>query len=352
MPTIQVPINIVLPTVEKWRLYLGDAASLDSSEFVQRVMQHGANNWTIPTYLRLVQRGHDVLISPNFMHDAINVAHYDFVPARAWLRHFFVVSIRADRDPTFIANCEITQNASSISTDYQHFISHWPQPALIPRATHRSQKIEKIAFMGTPENLAVSFQTEFFYRALSDIGIRFVLERRNVHDYREVDAVLAVRDGSPYFLQHKPASKLINAWLAGVPALLGPEPAYREIGRPGENYLEINDPKGAIAAILWMREHPDLYEKIIQNGRLSAHAWDTNSVTRQWENFLYGPATRSFLDWQRNSARRAPERYIRMHYRLLKRRLWGYQYYKGCDETGRILPRSLLGKLRQLLIKP
>lgn len=325
---------------------------LDSPEFAKRVIQPGTNCWTIQTYLKLRERGHDVSITPSFMHDAINIAHYDSIPAYAWLRHFFVVSIRADRDPTFIANLEITQNASSTTRGYQHFISLWPQPALMPRDPHRGHKIETLCFMGVPENLAASFKTREFENALNANGIRLVVERNNWWDYREIDAVLAVRDGSPYFLQHKPASKLVNSWLAGCPALLGPEPAYREIGRSGIDYFEVSQPKDVLSVLRLLHEQPGLFEKIVRNGQDAVRAYGTDAVIRQWENFLFGPATQAYFDWKNNFAMRAPQRFLKLHYRLLKRRLWGYQYYKNCDENGRLLPRTLLGKLRHRLIKP
>jgi len=40
------------------------------------------------------------------------------------------------------------------------------------------------------------------------------------------DAALAVRPGNEYFRSIKPAAKLVNAWQAGCPALLGPEAGY------------------------------------------------------------------------------------------------------------------------------
>jgi hypothetical protein len=46
------------------------------------------------------------------------------------------------------------------------------------------------------------------------------------HDYSTDDLVLAVRDLTEKDALVKPASKLVNAWIAGVPALLGPEPAF------------------------------------------------------------------------------------------------------------------------------
>ena len=67
-------------------------------------------------------------------------------------------------------------------------------------------------------------------------------------DYSDVDLVLAVR---PPIGTHtdKPASKLYNAWRAGVPALLGPEPAFRELYTDTLDYVEVSTVDEALAAI-------------------------------------------------------------------------------------------------------
>lgn len=66
-------------------------------------------------------------------------------------------------------------------------------------------------------------KTGAFQDALRQRGVRFVNRFQGEwHDYQHVDAVLAIRDCPPVVLATKPASKLINAWKAGVPALLGP----------------------------------------------------------------------------------------------------------------------------------
>ena len=63
-------------------------------------------------------------------------------------------------------------------------------------------------------------------------------------DYRTLDAVIAVRPFEPHLYFAKPASKLINAWRAGVPALVGPEFASREIRRTDDDFLEVADAGG------------------------------------------------------------------------------------------------------------
>ncbi len=345
-------INIVHPTIDHWLPLIRDVKQLDDVDFVQKVIQPGTNCWTIQTYLHLKARGHHIAISNAFIKDAINIAHYDSIPKKFWLRDYFIVSIRADRDPTFIANLEITQNASSATANHQHFISHWPQAALIPRDGRRQTTINNIFFMGVPENISVKIDNDQFLFALDKLGITFRLERRNWHDYSHADLTLAIRDGSDYFLAHKPASKLVNAWRAGVPAILGREPAYREIGRPGYDYLEANTAEEAIAAIRQLKTNPNFFEMIIENGRNSVTRWNTDSVASQWEYFVLEVAERKFADWSKYHRWKTPAHDISFLYKYAKRHLYGYQYFKGCDELGNVLPRSIIWTLRSKLIKP
>ena len=85
-------------------------------------------------------------------------------------------------------------------------------------------------------------------------------------DYSDVDLVLAVRPPIGTYTD-KPASKLYNAWRAGVPALLGPEPAFRELYTDPLDYVEVSTVEDALAAIDRLRAEPDLYRRMIDRGR-------------------------------------------------------------------------------------
>ena len=124
---------------------------------------------------------------------------------------------------------------------------HFPQPALIARDPARGDRIENIAYKGLSGNLHPEFHGKAWREFLAARGLRWVTDaveesqsrddksKLAWNDYREVDLVLAVRLPSRNVLgrsdlhPRKPATKLYNAWRAGVPALLGPELAYREL---------------------------------------------------------------------------------------------------------------------------
>ena len=70
----------------------------------------------------------------------------------------------------------------------------------------------------------------------------------------------------PIVLETKPASKLVNAWAAGVPAMLGPEPAYRELRSSPLDFLETPAAEAVLDAIDRLRGEPGLYAAMAENG--------------------------------------------------------------------------------------
>src|SRR5436309_1927650 len=92
--------------------------------------------------------------------------------------------------------------------------------------------------------------------------------RRQRHLLGDAVLVLAVRPEGRS--TNKPASKLVNAWLAGVPALLGPEIAYRELRRSELDYCEVSSLAEAQAAVDRLLGDPGLYNAMVENGRARA----------------------------------------------------------------------------------
>jgi hypothetical protein len=104
------------------------------------------------------------------------------------------------------------------------------------------------------------------------------------HDYRAVDLVLAVRPG---VTTHKPASKLVNAWHAGVPALLSPDYPFEELRQDPLDYLAVRDVAEAEAAVLRLKREPGLYRAMIEHGRARAAQYTVASITARWAQLLY-----------------------------------------------------------------
>ena len=124
------------------------------------------------------------------------------------------------------------------------------------------------------------------------------------HDFSKIDAIVAVRsfDRRQRYLKHhylnKPATKLYNAWLASIPALLGPEPAYRAEGKPGVNYLEATTLLGVLAALMRLRDDRTLRRALVEQGHLSAVAIRPCQITERWRQFLEQVAVPAYERWR------------------------------------------------------
>lgn len=258
--------------------------------------------WSLRTALSLQRAGYDVAISDRLPASGIVVVGPELSIRRSFLqqpwcqrRHLITVAIRADLPRCFFADFEIVQNGYYADEQRVFHVPHWPQYGIIPRDPGRQATIQTVSFKGHSVNLHPSFAGPAWQRFLDKNDLRMPLnfegERTNLmedwHDYRNVDLVLAVRQdlGSPYY--DKPASKLINAWIAGVPALLGPEHAYRELRRSPLDYLEVRSTADAMSAIRQLRADPSLYAAMIANGHRRAQAFSDDHYVSRWAEVLF-----------------------------------------------------------------
>ena len=179
------------------------------------------------------------------------------------------------------------------------FIPCWPQPGLVPRNSERSAKLEAIAFKGYSVNLNSAFKSQQWVAFLQEQGIRWAEDSTewqgnlpsqvstSWNDYSEVDLILAVREDTNDGYENKPASKLVNAWMAGAPALLGPEYAYREMRRSELDYIEVSTVDEAIEAVERLKSRPDLYLEMIENGKERAGEFTREKLTERWASLLF-----------------------------------------------------------------
>ncbi len=239
-----------------------------------------------------VPRGAEVLV--------FHTKHRRLV-ARAWrrLRGTVLVSVRADGREAAIADVEIVQNGRFADGRHRFFIPHWPQPGLIPRDPSRGAEVRSVAFRGLSRHLHPELRSPAWASWLADRGIEWsstehdwnpaTIDRLSLdwHDYRHVDVVLALRPPDPNGHRSKPASKLVNAWAAGCPAVLGEEYAYRELRRTALDYLEVADPAAARSCVQLLCSSPALFEDMVANGRSRARDFTVPVITAKWAELLY-----------------------------------------------------------------
>jgi hypothetical protein len=263
-----------------------------------REFQLGERVWLLQTYLRLVRAGCPVELASSPPAEGIVVFHgkHARVLRAHWrrLRRAVLLGIRADYPEPLLADFQVLQNGRYADGKRRFFVPHWPQPALIPREGARGNAIRRISFKGFEQNLHPELRSPAWQEFLESHGIEWEVDavpwagaatdRLSTRwpDFREVDLVLAVRRPDPRLWTQKPATKLINAWLAGVPALVGKEYACRELRRSELDYLEVGSLAEAKAAVLRLVERPDLYREMVENGRLRSADFTPERILERW----------------------------------------------------------------------
>ncbi|MFL6591733.1 MAG: glycosyltransferase [Luteimonas sp.] len=286
----------------------------------------GEDYWIVLTFARLRDAGIDVRLS-NRLPDEGVVVFYAGDKRALWAQlreeqRVLLAAVRSDRHPVGFADCEIVQNASSADGTRALHVPHWPQPGLVPRDPRRGDVLRTVLFPGTPQNLDPAFASDATQRLLHDRGIDLRGASGGVqpvwNDFQDVDALLALRPAAMGLVRNKPAWKLFNAWLAGVPAILGPESGYRELRESPLDYLEAGTPDEALHALQRLQDEPGLYAAMVANGLRRGSAFTTAATLARWHALL------ATLDARLRSRTRAPTRAARRRREFVARlrRTW------------------------------
>ena len=262
----------------------------------------GVYVWILQTFLRLRAAGAPVRLSRTPPPSGVVLAHADHVerlladaPSAADLT---VVSARSDRPQQIYADLEVVQNRSSVE-DFQIFIPSWLQPGLIPRSVDRGSRFENIMYVGTRKQLQGDLTGAEWVDALRGRGLFWDLRTASFagndqlysqhrwNDYSTADLIVALRPAATRNVTSKPAAKLTNAWAAGVPAILSPDPPFRELRRSELDYLEAPSCVEALQAIDRLRSDPALYSAMIENGLGRAREFHTDRLTARWADALW-----------------------------------------------------------------
>lgn len=258
----------------------------------------GEDFWIVLTYCRLRDAGLPVALDNRVADDGIVVFYAgDKRAVRRQLRgdqRALLVAVRSDRHPVGFADCEIVQNASSADGVRALHLPHWPQPGLLRRDPSRGDVIRTVLFPGTPQNLDPGFAAapwQAFLRAHAiELRCSYASGATPSHapnDYGDVDVLLAVRPAAMGLVRNKPAWKLFNAWLAGVPAILGAESGYRELRESPLDYLEASSPDAALQALQRLIDTPGLHAAMVANGLVRGAAFTNAATLARWQELLF-----------------------------------------------------------------
>ena len=292
--------------------------------------ENGDLCWTVQTWCRLREMGiGGIELATEAAEGRINLAK-----AKSWSRRgaapaLFQVSIQADYPRILWAQFHIQQNADQLCDDaaLQYL---WPQAGIVPRNRGR-EGVRRVGFLGNiGGNLASS--TQEWSEALAGRGFEFVApEPDRWHDYSDLDVVIGLRSFGRSRHSRKPANKLVNAWIAGVPFIGGNDSAFSQVGTAGVDHLLAHDRDEAIEQIVRLSEEPDLYRALVSAGRKQARRFTVDIIAAQWVAMLEGPIAARYREWE---ARRSAE----------ARRTWLLgQAQKGLD-LGKAAARRVLGR--------
>ncbi len=287
-----------------------------------RSIGEGRYSWTLQTYLQLAAAGWPCRLVSRFPAEGIVVSHRDFLPLFLRPRsRVFLVCIKPDRKPHPWAQFHIVQNASDRTVSHARgrsaVVTFWPQPGLRPRGAERGTRCVTAAYIGRAVNLAPELRQPEWAAEAATLGFDWrtpPLERW--HDYHDIDVVVSVRafgseqpiDNPVLDPDSKPPSKLINSWLAGVPAILGGESSFRHIRVDPLDYIEATSVAELTAALRRLQADGDLYQRMVDHGRRRAREYAADAVVARWLRIVQGQILPGYRRWR---ARGAADRHRR-----------------------------------------
>lgn len=262
----------------------------------------GPAAWCYLTYVRLRDRGWGpIRLSNRADPAAINVAHADTLNGTADYARAFFVDARADHSHRLFAQFTVVQNRDQLSPDGA-WIHHWPQPGLIAR-TAPITGVRRVGYIGQTGNNNLAMTADDWNALLGGHGYQFAAPASDAwHDLSAFDALIAIRsfDDSPH--SKKPASKLLNAWRAGIPLIAGKDSAYAQVGTPGSDYLVATSPADVLVALERLRDD-GFRQDMVERGRARAEEYCDDALARLWGDVLDGPVARRFARWQASPLR-------------------------------------------------
>jgi hypothetical protein len=284
---------------ELWEWHVASHPSLRSD---------GLFAWIIQPYVHLKSRGFPCELVTSLPSSGIVLLPRKYVPDDLKPgKDLLFVMIKGDGNAHQYSQIHLIENsAEAFARDSRlwksHFMPHFPQPGLQPRDPQRGDRFENIAYSGLETNLAAELRSPEWKAQLQSLGFNWmIVDRDRWHDYRNIDAVVAVRSFQEQGFTWKPASKLLTAWHAGVPAILGRESAFQAERKSELDYIEVSSPTEIINALQRLREDLVYRQKMIENGKLRAPQTHVDQITAQWQSFLTDVAIPAHEQWSKAS---------------------------------------------------
>lgn len=317
-------IFFVLPdkyVEKKWPDLLSIDENFSLEDLAPR-MVNGIDCWIVQTGLLLKKySNYNIKFVSSGISGEICVYHYNYAHVKYGVHKSYSVVVRADRPPVNLADISIEQNPSIKITKSVKYIPHWPQPGIISRDSSRKNHVHKVAYVGSSQYIPSYIKNDKFLEHLSKKNIDFIyMVDGNWLNYKDVDVLIAVRDVPESVLATKPASKLVNSWIAGVPIILGSESAYRAIRQSDFDYLEANNLEELLLCIDMLASNSDLYVKILKNAETRRKEYALANVVKIWIDF-FESINKDIKVYSRNEVLL---RWVKYYMSLSQNRLWKF----------------------------
>ncbi|MGK7893751.1 MAG: hypothetical protein AB4372_09025 [Xenococcus sp. (in: cyanobacteria)] len=318
----------------------------------------GDYTWTLLTYLYLKANDFPCHFTNNLPSEGICLSHRSLLPNNLQPNSkLLIVALQSDRGRHPYAQLHVVQNRlqqvskNPLNLWESFYLPHWTQPGLIARDDKRGDRFENIAFFGQKNNVILQLRQPLWKKTLQELGLRWQIMPPHLwHDYSEADAVIAIRKfGYNWDHSWKPATKLYNSWLAGVPAILGCESAYQAERRSEFDYLEVGSFDALILAIKRLQADKNLRREMLENSKLRAEEVKPQKTVEKWQDFLINTGIPAYQDWQSASESSRQQ--------FLKIRSLAYPFYQNQRQLrflkakfdNILAPQNFVGQMRQNL---
>ena len=264
-----------------------------------------AQSWVYQTWVALQRAGVAVNLTAEIPEEGILIGLSGFFgdDFRAPGDVFFA-GIVADYLPHPGAHLHILQNpAQARRLGHSTYMPHWPHPNLIPRDASRGGTFETICFFGDAQNLASELQEPAWLEQLEAMGLRLVVcSADRWHNYHDADCVIAIRGFGRSTYLHKPATKLYNAWLAGVPLIGGMDSAYAGDGRAGLNFLQASSPQELLTQLGRLQADVTVRQNLVASGHEASRNFNSAAILERWKTLLEHDVQALARQWKERNA--------------------------------------------------
>lgn len=252
----------------------------------------GRDAWVIQTLLELNAHNEsdaEFSYGSRCLDGRINLLHNDDYGSKSAHWRGTVIVARADRPPVYGADSVIVQNPMASQAGAHRYIPHWPQPGLLPRlVVPESGRQWRVVYFGRTGAFPASFRSESLLNEAHRRGFCIEFRENGWWDYRDVDVAISFRDMPYSDLLAKPASKLVNAWIAGVPMISDGEPAFAALHKGEFDYLQASSPLQLLECLERLRDDSSVYQLMTENGRQRAQNFCRATLRSAWFDYLRG----------------------------------------------------------------